>query len=234
MKVGLHQPQYIPWPGYFAKILHCDFFYFYDNAQYVKNSIINRNKILIKEDGSYLTIPVVKGRLTETINEKRIVDERWKEKHRKTIATNYSKHPNYNELKMLVDKALNIKSEYLSDYNITFIKAVCDYLKIKTIIKNSGDYKSNKNCNPTEYIVSIVKNESGVEYISGSGVLNYLDRELLVDNGIALKCFKFFSSPYSQNGKGEFVPGLSIIDLVANLPIVAIREYLKSNWRQIQ
>ena len=233
MKVGLHQPQYIPWPGYFAKILYCDVFYYYETAQYVKNSIINRNKILIKEGGSYLTIPVIKGRLSETIGEKCIVDEKWKEKHRKTIAANYAKHPNFDELKLLIDKALNTKSKYLYEYNINFIKAVCDYLNIKTIMKYSSDYDINKNCEPTEYIINIVKNENGTEYVSGSGALNYLNRELLIDNGILLKCFNFFSSPYSQKGKGSFVPGLSMIDLVANLPIITIREYLKSNWKLI-
>jgi len=233
MKVGLHQPQYIPWPGYFAKILYCDLFYYYDTAQYVKNSIINRNKVLINGGGSYLTIPVTKGRLAETIGEKRVVDERWKEKHRKTIAANYAKHPNFIELKMLVDEALNTDSEYLCEYNISFIKAVCEYLNIKTIIKYSSDYDINKHYEPTKYIINIVKNEKGTEYVSGSGALNYLDRELFKDSGILLKCFNFISSPYSQKGNESFVPGLSIIDLVANLPIVTIREYLKSNWRPI-
>jgi hypothetical protein len=233
MKVGIHQPQYMPWPGYFAKILSCDLFILFDTAQYVKNSIINRNKILINGTESYLTIPVSKGKLNETIDEKRIVDFRWKNKQRKTIDANYANHPYYFELKTIFDDVLNTDSNNLCDYNINSIRAVCEYLNIKTRIKCASDYDIINNGDPTEFIINIVKHVEGTRYVSGTGAINYLDTKLVNDSGLEFNFYQFKSIRYNQKGTDSFIPGLSMIDLIANLPSADIRDYLIHNWELI-
>ena len=84
MIVAIHQPNYIPWSGYFYKILKSDVFIFLDDAQYTKNSFINRNRIKTPTGEAWLTVPV-KASLTDKINEVVYADAQWKKKHIKSL-----------------------------------------------------------------------------------------------------------------------------------------------------
>ena len=85
MIVTIHQPNFIPWLGFFNKVINCDIFVILDDVEFSKDSFINRNKIRTSEGWMWLTIPV-KMKLGEKINEV-IVDnsKRWYEKHKKSI-----------------------------------------------------------------------------------------------------------------------------------------------------
>ena len=70
MIVAIHQPNYIPWLGFFYKIAKSDIFIFLDDVQYTKNSFINRNKIKTSQGSIWLTLPVRnKGRFGQLIRE---------------------------------------------------------------------------------------------------------------------------------------------------------------------
>ena len=95
MILSAHQPAYLPWLGYLERISLSDKFVILDQVQFEKNSFINRNKIKIKEDAVWLTIPVnLKNHLEGTIKNTTInTNDKWKIKHWKTIQQNYSKAP---------------------------------------------------------------------------------------------------------------------------------------------
>ena len=68
MIISVHQPQYIPWLGYFDKIEKSDLFVFLDEVQYKTREFQNRNKICTKDGWMWLTVPVVvKGRREQKI-----------------------------------------------------------------------------------------------------------------------------------------------------------------------
>ena len=96
MIVSVHQPQYIPWIGYFHKIAKSDEFVILDNVQYKKREFQNRNKILTKTGPIWLTVPVItKERFLQKISEVEIDNTvRWQEKHWESIKFNYS-HSKY-------------------------------------------------------------------------------------------------------------------------------------------
>ena len=134
MKVAIHQPQYLAWPGYFAKILFSDIFILYDTAQYQKNSIINRNKILVNNEEHFLTIPVQAGSLRDVIKDKKTVSDRWKSKHLKTLEANYRKCVFYPAVLEIFKKTLGPNTDSLSEINCANIRCICGYLGIQDIV----------------------------------------------------------------------------------------------------
>ena len=92
MIISIHQPQYIPWLPYFAKIAMCDTFVFLDNVQFQK-WIANRNELKNSNGRFWLTVP--SPLVLVKIKETKIADQIWSKKHIKTIKINYGKAKNY-------------------------------------------------------------------------------------------------------------------------------------------
>ena len=232
MRIAIHQPQYIPWPGYFAKILSSDIFVFYDDVQYSKNSIMNRNEILVNGQKQYLTVPVRKGALKDRINEKMTADGDWKVKHLKTIENAYRKHPFGREVLRLFESAFEGTTGSIAELNISLTTLICSYLGIDTemVISSRLDIHDE---DPTMRIVMIVKALCGNEYISGTGGLNYLVREHFDKNCIKLRCFRFNEMSYCQHRVENNVTGLSIVDLIANCDKTHVIKYLRANWEEV-
>lgn len=215
MIVGIHQPNYIPWIGYFYKILKSDKFVILDDVQYIKNSFINRNRIKTPQGAAWLTLPVYfKGNFGDNINEIKLKNELgWKDKHLKTIEMNYKKSQyfdNYfNDLKNIYDK----EHEFLSDLNTDLIFFFMDCLNIKTeVIKSS---QLNILGTSTERLVNICKCLEADEYLSGTGGQNYQDEQFFKENNIKLT-YSDFKHPVYQQLWGEFIPNLSILDFIFN------------------
>ena len=230
MKVGIHQPQYLAWPGYFAKILFSDIFILYDTAQYQKNSIINRNRILVKSNEHFLTIPVRTGSLQDMIKDKKTVDDRWKVKHLKTLEANYRKCAFFPEVLEIFKKTFEHDTDSLCDINCANIRSICGYLGIKTLLLLSSGLGLNEEGDPTQKVVDMVIKVSGTEYISGVGSKNYLKEDMFPANQIELGYFQYLPTDYPQQGEAAHVPGLSIIDMIANIPREDILSRLRKGW----
>ncbi|WP_320171775.1 WbqC family protein [Maridesulfovibrio sp.] len=230
MKISIHQPQYIPWPGYFAKILSSDRFVFLENAQYQKNSIINRNTIMISGKAAHLTIPVKKSPLDTPIGRKEVLDNKWRIKHIKSIDNNYKKYPFHEQLMELMAESLEIKSNSLSEIAIRNVELICRYLGIGTTLTKEEQLPEFKVDSPTDRLVKIVRFLDGDEYICGTGGKNYMDETLFAKNGINLRYMAYRQTPYVQHNSKEFVEGLSILDMIANMAPSEINDHLRKNW----
>lgn len=229
MIVSIHQPHFIPWSGYFAKILFSDVFVYYDDAQYVKNTFVNRNKLLINGDSAYITIPVLKGSLLDKINQKIILESNWKSKHLNTINTYYSKCKNYNILLNLFEKILDCAEDSLCDLNIKSTEILCDYLGIHKTMYVSSEIPK-KNDNPTQKLIDIITYCDGTSYVSGSNGRKYLDFDLFNNSNIDLS-FGSFCPDLSSNLSNQPNYDLSILDMVAHYSSEFILDFLHKNYR---
>ena len=99
-KVAVLQSNYIPWKGYFEIIKEVDEFIIYDDVQYTKNDLGDRNKILSREGLQWLTIPVKQKTIHQKINETEISRVNWNKKHWQSLVTNYAKSPFLKKLQM--------------------------------------------------------------------------------------------------------------------------------------
>lgn len=215
MVVSVHQPNYIPWMGYFYKIKKSDIFVILDDVQYIKKGFINRNRIKTHQGISWLTIPVEnKGNYGCNINEISIKNDlNWKEKHLKNIEMNYKKSDFFHDFYDVFKNCIMKDYDKLSKLNIDIIKAICQLLNIKTEMILSSALNIEETS--TERIISICKAVGADSYLSGSGGAKYQDEKMFEDHSIKLKYSDFSEKQYKQLW-GEFSGGLSIIDYIFN------------------
>lgn len=214
--VGIHQPNFLPWLGYFYKLAKCDTFVPLDNVQYTKNSFINRNRIKTPQGAMWLTVPVkIKGRFGQLIKDVEInntVD--WRKKHLGTLEANYRKarffEPIFQSLKAIyyADDWSN-----LCALNIRLLEWVLSLLKLEKRLIRASDL--NLEGESTRLLIGIVKAVGGKVYLSGFGGAKYQEEELFKQAGIELQYYEFSHPVYPQLWS-DFIPNLSIIDLLFN------------------
>ena len=216
MIVAIHQPNYLPWLGYFYKIANCDVFVFLDNVQYSKNDVINRNKIKTPQGEAWLTVGILsKGHYGQPINEVKINnDVPWAGTHWKSLAQNYRKAPYFREYEGLFENVYRHKWEGLADLNKHLTGIVLEILGIKGVklVLASELSASGKS---TELLINICKAVGGDVYLSGFGGKNYMDEAAFEKEGLVLRYYDFKHPTYSQLW-GDFIPNLSIVDLLFN------------------
>ncbi|HEC91837.1 MAG TPA: hypothetical protein ENI51_02415 [Candidatus Atribacteria bacterium] len=213
--VGIHQPNFLPWLGYFYKIDRSDVFVLLDNVQYTKNSFINRNRIKTPQGAIWLTVPV-SFRFGQLINEVKINNKtNWREKHLKTLEMNYKRAVFFEDVFKIIKEIYYLKDwQNLSDFNIRLISAMLSYIGLdKALIKSSSlDVKGKS----TELHIQIIKKVGGNIYLSGFGGKKYQEEKLFKKERIELVYYNFSHPTYKQLW-GDFIPNLSIIDLLFNM-----------------
>jgi len=213
-KVAILQSNYIPWKGYFDLIAAVDEFILYDDMQYTRRDWRNRNQIKTPHGVQWLTVPMlVKGKYHQKIRDTEIDGLDWGLLHWKTLAQNYRRAPHFNEIAEWLEP-LYLKESYthLSQLNRRFIRIVCDYLGIKTVISNSWDYILLDD--KTKRLADICVQANGTEYISGPSARNYIEEHVFAELGITLTWFDYSGYPEYSQLWGEFIHEVSILDLL--------------------
>jgi hypothetical protein len=212
--VAVHQPQYLPWLGYFDKIDRADVFVLLDNVQFKKNEWQNRNRIKTAQGWQWLTVPV-KYKYPQLINEVTINDTaRWQEKHRKAILTNYTKALHHDYLEEFLAGIFSSAWHLISELNIRVVRRLASLLGIDTSIlvaSKLGELPQD----PDERLVAITKHFGADTYLAGNGGIQYMDLEKYKNNGIEV-IFQDYKHPVYGQLFGEFEPCMSVIDLMLN------------------
>jgi hypothetical protein len=193
-----------------------DEFILYDDMQYTRRDWRNRNQIKTSHGVKWLTVPVkVKGKYFQKINETEIDGVAWASEHWKSLELNYKKAPCFNEVATWL-KPLYLESEYatISELNVVFLTAVCNYLGIRTKITNSSDYVLLDG--KTERLADLCRQAGGREYISGPSAKNYVDEKVFFDMNIKLTWFDYHGYPEYPQLWGDFVHGVTVLDLLFN------------------
>lgn len=214
MIVSIHQPQYLPWLGYFDKVERSDVFVFLDNVQFKKNEWQNRNKIKTSDGWQWLSVPVIHG-FTQKISEVEINNTvQWGRKHLMALVTHYSKAPFYKDYIDFFEQAYTQEWTFLVDINVHVIKYLVDVLGLsdkKFVL--ASDLESREGS--TERLIDICKQLGGDVYLSGKDGAKYMDLEIFKEEGIQV-IFQDYKHPQYDQLYGDFEPFLSIIDLLFN------------------
>jgi hypothetical protein len=214
--VAIVQSNYIPWKGYFDMIAAVDEFILYDDMQYTRRDWRNRNQIKTPQGVQWLTVPViVKGKYHQLIRETAINGHDWAAKHWATISSNYRRSPHYFEIADWLEPLYCSESYgYLSQLNRHFLEAICRYLSIHTRITDSSNYTLVQG--KTERLVDLCIQAGGSRYLSGPSARSYIDRTIFEERGIELTWFDSSGYPSYPQLWGEFVHGVTILDLLFN------------------
>ena len=214
-KVAVIQSNYIPWKGYFDIINDVDHFIFYDDVQYTKNDWRNRNKIVTPNGSMWITIPVGTS-LNRLINEVKINDFNWQDRHWKSIKQNYSRAPYFKKYREFFEEIyLAQKWQGLSELNQYVIKKIAvEVLNVKTRFSSSEIY--NAQGERQERLLEVLKKVNADAYISGPAARDYIELDRFKDAGIQLVYKDYSGYPeYVQMFK-PFDHFVSIIDLIFN------------------
>ena len=219
MIVSVHQPQYIPWLGYFDKIDKSDCFVFLDTVQYKKREYQNRNRIRTKESWLWLTVPVkTKGSSGQIISEVLIDNDLdWAKQHRKSLHSWYGKSPYFKEYFPFFEGVYEKKWEKLIELNIYIIEYLLSVLNIDTSILLESELATTEKS--TQRIIQICKKLKADTYLSGTGGRDYLKEELFTEADIKLVYQEFTHPDYEQQFMSQahgFEPHMSVLDLVFN------------------
>ena len=215
MIIGIAQPTFFPWIGYYNIIKNSNMFVFLDNVKFEKHSWQMRNRVKNSSKHSdsevWMSVPT-KGVTNNTLIKDVIIDntKNWKQKHVKTLKNNYSK--SFQEIKFLTQIYDNEWNK-LADFNIESITKCCQYLGIKTkLIKASDLSAAGKK---GDLVLNICKELNADEYFSTIGSKDYLEdyRDSFEDARIQITYHNYTHPIYKQKGN-NFLPNLSILDLI--------------------
>jgi hypothetical protein len=215
-KVAILQSNYIPWKGYFDMIAAVDEFVLYDDMQFTRRDWRNRNQIKTQQGVQWLTVPVlVKGKYHQKIRETEIEGADWACTHWQSLTQNYRRTPHFAEIASWLEPIyLGESFTQISALNRRLLEAVCNYLGVKTRISNSWDYVLIDG--KTERLAEICVQAGGTEYISGPAAKDYIDDKVFIDRNIRLTWFDYGGYPEYPQLWGEFVHGVTILDLLFN------------------
>ena len=229
MKVGIMQPYFLPYIGYFQLISSVDIFVVYDNIKYTKKGWINRNRYQLNDKEAIFTIPLKNDSDYLDVAERRISSDFDRLKLVNRLKGAYARAPHYAPTISLVEQILNCTDDNLFKYIHNSIAEICRYLNIDTRIAVSSTASIDHNLQGSEKVIALCKHFGATTYINPIGGIDLYSRQDFATHGIKLNFIKPSYFNYHQFGN-DFVPWLSIIDVLMFNPVNNVRTHIHSKY----
>lgn len=214
MKVGIMQPYFFPYIGYWQLMNEVDVYVIYDDVNFIKGGWINRNRILTNGKPSYFNVQMKGASPFKKINEVEVSDDPiFKRKLLSTLKMSYSKAPYFSQIYPIIENIINNEESNLAKYLEYSIRSIANYLDMNTKIIISSNLKKNNELKGTEKVIHICGLLGATDYVNAIGGQEMYDYETFEQNGIQLNFLKTDDIIYKQYGN-EFVPYLSIVDIL--------------------
>lgn len=229
MKIAIMQPYFFPYIGYFQLMDAVDEFVVYDNIEFTKKGWINRNRILSNGKDAYITLPLKKDSDFLDIKDRFLADA-WPEERQamiNRIKEAYRKAPYFEFSYPVVEKILSCEEKNLFKFIYNSIILVKDYLGIKTPLVISSTIGIDHKLKSDKKVMAICRARHADAYLNPIGGTELYDKNIFLSEGIDLEFHKTAEVNYKQFDN-EFLPFLSIIDVMMFNPKEKIREYLKT------
>jgi hypothetical protein len=216
--VGIHQPNYMPWPGYFYKLRKSDVFVILDTVDLQQGntkSLTSRAKVKGANGEILLTVPLKKGE-SKLIQEIEIDNtQSWAKKHLKSVQLSYTKAPFFKDYFPILESVLTQKEQKFSRMTTNFIREIANALDIQTPFVLASELHLTEE-GRNERIVKICQALGGDTYLCGKGGSKYMDEAVFASGGIQVAYTDFIPKAYNQL-HGTFLPGLSVLDSLMNI-----------------
>lgn len=216
MQITIHQPEHLPWLGFFHKIGLAEHFVVLDNVQYRKQYFQNRNKVKTNNGPTWMTVPIQKSPHRDLKIQDVIINTEslsWMKKNLKTIKLLYQSTPYFSTYFEEFSEIYQNVPNRLSDYNLNLIRFFLKHFEIKCKMSFSSEMNLTQDKN--ELILEICKKMKAKTYISGISGKDYLKLPEFSKNNINVSFQEFYHPIYKQRF-GEFTPCMSSLDLLFN------------------
>ena len=232
MTLAIMQPYVLPYVGYIQLMNTVDTFVFYDDVAFINRGWVNRNRLLVNGKDYLFTIPLKEASQNKTIREIELADDpKWRGKLLKTIEQSYRKAPQFGAVMPITERIINFQALSRSDVSVAdyifhSFTELTAYLGITTRLVASSTVYSNSELKAQERIVDICRQEGAKRYINPIGGTELYSQSAFDAIGCELRFIQPHRVTYPQTGAAEFVPWLSILDLLMNVDAASIRPLL--------
>lgn len=230
--LAIMQPYFLPYAGYFQLIHTVNQFIVYDNIQYTKKGWINRNRFLKNGKEELFSIPLKKNSDFLDVRNRELAVDFKKEKILNQLRDAYRRAPYFEPVFSVVEKIVLQNEINLFNYIYNSIKVICTYLAIDTEILVSSYLQIDHSLAGKDKVLALCKHVGADVYINSIGGQALYSKEAFSAHGIELKFLETKAFEYKQFGN-EFVPWLSILDVMMFNSVDDIRNYLATGYRLI-
>lgn len=226
MKIGIMQPYFFPYIGYWQLINYVDEYVIFNDVHYIKRGWINRNNILVNGNVFQIHIPLQKASQNKLISETVLAQtDSDKDKLLKTIELAYKKAPYFDKTFELIEKIMSNETSSLAEFLSFSIKEVCLYLGIKTELILSSEIEKDNSLKAEKKIIEICKKRNADCYVNSVGGKMLYDKNNFRLQGLELMFLCPNEILYKQFSN-QSVPNLSIIDVLMFNSIAQVQKML--------
>ena len=231
MKLAIMQPYFFPYIGYFQLINAADKFVVYDNIQFTKKGWINRNRILVNGAAEYISLPLSKGSDYLNVDQRKLAGTFKTERIKllRRINESYRKAPQFDTIYPLIESVINAEEENLFGFIYQSLQAVCQFLDIKTEFIISSTLPIDHQLRSQDKVIAICDALGANQYINTIGGKELYSKKIFQQYNIELNFIQSGTVEYPQFAN-EFVPWLSIIDVMMFNSKEKVKEYLQNNY----
>lgn len=214
IKVGVMQPYFFPYIGYWQLMNAVDRYVIYDDVNYINRGWINRNRILFGGQPKYFNLPLLGASQNKLINQIFVNnDEKLINRNASIIREAYKKAPYFSDVYPLIEEVLNCKKRTIAEYIKYSFEIVCKYIGIDTTLIMSSSLDKNCQLKGQSKILDICSVLGATHYYNAIGGQELYDYNEFLKNGIELRFLETNDMKYKQFGN-EFYSNLSIIDVM--------------------
>ncbi|GAA3099325.1 WbqC family protein [Rhizobium viscosum] len=229
MKLGIMQPYFLPYIGYYQLIAAVDTFIIYDNIKYTKKGWINRNRFLRNNTDAVFSIPLKKASDSTFVVQRELADDFDRGAMLNQFKGAYRNAPYFRETWPLIEHIVQHPENNLFLYIKHSIAETCAHLGIETDIRVSSEIDVDHGLKAQDKVIALCRSVGADEYINAIGGLELYDKGEFRAHGVDLKFIKAKPFEYSQFG-APFVPWLSIVDVLMFNQRDAVRSCITSNY----
>ena len=214
MKLGIMQPYFVPYIGYWQLLNAVDKYVIYDDVNFIKGVWMNRNRILVNGAPKYFNVPLQGKSPFKLINEVEVNnDPILIAKNLRAIEGAYKKAPFFKDVYPLIEKILNCAKPNIAEYNTYSFNVLCEYMDISTTMILSSSIDKNTTLKGQDKVIDICRQLDASEYYNAIGGKELYSQSIFEANGIKLHFLNTNNIKYNQFNN-IFVPNLSVIDVM--------------------
>jgi len=232
MKLGIMQPYFLPYIGYFQLIGSVDKFILYDNIKYTKKGWINRNRMLLNGGHAVFSLPIKKDSDFLDIVDRELATNFDRIKLLNQFRGAYANAPQFDHTYPLIEKIILHKDANLFGYIYHSIVQLCEHLAINTEIKISSEIAIDHELKSQDKVLALCNVTGAKIYINPIGGRELYSREIFNAAGVELNFIKSRPIEYNQF-KGIFQPNLSILDVMMFNPLDQVQKWIRLNYNLI-
>ena len=215
MTIAIMQPYFLPYIGYMQLMNAVDTFVVYDDVAFINRGWVNRNRMLVNGQEYMFTVPLKDASQNKRICDITLADDpKWRSKLLRTIEQSYRKAPYYGTVYPLIEKIINFTADTITQLILNSLVELNQFLNIQTKLIPSSTIYQNGHLKAQERILDICQQEQATHYINPVGGMELYDKDVFAKANIKLNFMQSRRIEYPQFNRSEFMPWLSILDIL--------------------